>query len=231
MLAFNNDPELKIFLLKDLAAHREADEIVHGTYWTDGKGCAIGCSLEAVRKYRGDAKIDHRGHYLYETHLGIPEIIARLEDRIFEGISNGTAKDWPARFASAITPGANLSMIWPQFALWLLDVELRNSASKNDACAKSVADVATLFREWVDTKVKPPAAAWRAAAAAAADAAADAYAAAAAAWCAAAAVAAAAADAAAADAAADAAWCAAVVARTKFYERMADKLVELLAAA
>lgn len=72
MLAFLGKPELKTFVLDQLAAHREADRLVKGTYWERGKGCAVGCTLESVRHFNGHAraKIDHGNHALYETELG-----------------------------------------------------------------------------------------------------------------------------------------------------------------
>ena len=50
MLAFHNDAGLKDFVLAELARHREAERLLQGHgYWEDGKGCAVGCTLEAVR--------------------------------------------------------------------------------------------------------------------------------------------------------------------------------------
>src|SRR5690349_7382454 len=119
MQAFNNDDGLKRFVLDQLAAHREADRLVKGTYWEDGKGCAVGCTLEAVR-LRCGKKIEHGRHALYEPELGIPQALARLEDRIFENLPNEHSQRWPERFISAIAPGADLTLVWPRFALWLL---------------------------------------------------------------------------------------------------------------
>jgi hypothetical protein len=53
MLAYHNNPELKAFLLCELQRHREADRLVKGVYWQHGKGCAVGCTLDAVRRFNG----------------------------------------------------------------------------------------------------------------------------------------------------------------------------------
>ena len=45
MLAFHNDPSIKAEYLSRVAEHAAADQIIHGTYWMDGKGCAVGCTI------------------------------------------------------------------------------------------------------------------------------------------------------------------------------------------
>ena len=108
MLAYYNDPKIKNDILSQLADHASADEIVKGKYWEDGKGCAIGCTI-------------HSGNHMeYETKFGIPVMLARLEDRIFEGLPNEAAMKWPTRFMSAIEPGADLSLVGWKFQYWLL---------------------------------------------------------------------------------------------------------------
>jgi hypothetical protein len=108
LLAFHSDPKVKSKYLRRVRAHRKAEEIVHGKYWQDGKGCAVGCTIHSSQ------------HAAYETELGIPEVIARLEDSIFEGLDNGHSLEWPERFLAAIKPGADLSLVWPKFAVWML---------------------------------------------------------------------------------------------------------------
>jgi len=236
MIAFHGDSNLKARYVDRLKAHEVADEIIHGTYWENGKGCAVGCTIHSSN------------HGAYETELGIPMILARLEDRIFEGMSNGNSKEFPMRFLNAIPVGADLSSVWYQFAHWLL-VDEKDGVlrfAKTDRTKKAIQDVADLYAragrgEKVATKE------WQSARqyAAAATAAAAAYADAAAAYAAAAAPAVdaaaayAAADAAAAAPAVDAAAAAAAAAyadaaaaaRRKAYKRQADKLIELLMAA
>ena len=203
LIAYHNDPALKSFVLAQLVEHREHDKLVKGQYWENGKGCAVGCTLEAVRLHKGNAaKIAHNKHALYEAELGIPMILARLEDKHFEELSNGDSQAWPERFISAIKPGANLAMIWPRYALWLLSEELPQRA-KRPATVASLAEVAALYREWMEG-AKPSAERWLSARRNAA----DAYA-----------------------AYADAAAAAVYAARASFWKRSADKIIELLEAA
>lgn len=89
MKAFHNDPKIKAKYLKRVRAHAKADEIVKGRYWEDGKGCAVGCTIHSSN------------HSAYETELGIPRILARLEDTLFENLPNVLAKTWPYKDISS----------------------------------------------------------------------------------------------------------------------------------
>ncbi len=219
MIAYHNDPALKAKLLADLQAHADADRLVKGQYWENGKGCAVGCTLHSL-----GAKGNASNHAEYETRLGIPQALARLEDTIFEGLPNADAMRWPMRFSSAISPGADLSLVVWKWLHWLLmDGLPRVNDMAVTAVIKQCADVLVPLTRGEPVDRHAAAAAARAAAAyAAAEAAADA-----AAW---AAGAAARAARAATDAAARAARAADAAADVK-YQLMADKLIELLEAA
>ena len=108
MLAFFNKSSVKRTYLARVRAHAKADEIIHGTYWENGKGCAVGCTIHGS------------DHGKYETELGIPRILAKLEDVLFERMANGHAKEFPLQFLSAIKVGSDLSIVWPKFAHWML---------------------------------------------------------------------------------------------------------------
>lgn len=242
MLAYHNNPSIKAAILDQLARHRAADEIVQGYYWENGKGCAVGCTVH------GD------DHAKYETQFGIPQILARLEDCIFEGLPNDVAKGWPERFMSAIPVGANLSLVSWKFLHWLLTDEQVNPTINHPI----VCDVVKQCAEVLDPLAqglpvdriaarRAESAAWSAASATRADSAAR-ITARIAAWSAASAAERAAQRAAnAADNAASAvaraaeraavnaaestawsAWEAAKAAESAAYVRMADKLIELL---
>lgn len=108
MLAFHNKLSIKKFYLNRVLEHQKADEIIQGTYWQNGKGCAVGCTIH------------DSDHLKYETELGINVILAKLQDSIFEGLPNEKAKLWPGEFLNAINVGADLSEVWTKFAIWLL---------------------------------------------------------------------------------------------------------------
>lgn len=161
LIAFHNDPTLKQFVLDQLAAHREADKLVKSRYWENGKGCAVGCTLEAVRlRYsKFEDGISHESHALYESELGIPRIIALLEDKLFELLPNSESQAWPERFTAAIRPGADLTTVWPRFAHWMLAEEIP-PRTKDQRALASLAAVAALYREWV-AGAKPSVERWR----------------------------------------------------------------------
>ena len=107
--AYHNDPAIKEVLINQLQAHYDADEIIKGTYWQDGKGCAVGCSIHSS------------DHSLYEKELGLPEWIARVEDRIFEGLPNHLSKEWPLRFSKAVKIGSNIDKIKIPFLILVVE--------------------------------------------------------------------------------------------------------------
>jgi hypothetical protein len=211
LLAFHADPAVKEKYLTRVRAHRLADEIVQGYgYWQNGKGCAVGCTLHSSN------------HGAYETEMGIPRILARLEDRIFEGLPNDEAKTWPERFLSAAAPGADLSGVWPKWAHWMLVDPTAGvlRLAKREQSKLAIQGVADLYQRLIDGEA-PSVTEWsearsKADAADAASYAADAaYAASYAAY--------------AADAASYAAD--AADARKKFFGLASEKLLELMAAA
>lgn len=111
MLTFEKNPHLKDEIERQLIRHYEADEIIKGKYWDMGKGCAVGCTIHSS------------DHMLYESLFGIPVMLARLEDCIFEGLSNELAKEWPLRFWRSIKPGLDMSFVGWKFLYWILDDE------------------------------------------------------------------------------------------------------------
>lgn len=108
MLAYLNDPKVRKLYLSRVKAHEEADEIVQGKYWEEGKGCAVGCTIHGA------------DHSKFETELGIPAELAYLQDALFEALPAVEAKTFPAEFLGAIKTGADLSRVWDKFHVWLL---------------------------------------------------------------------------------------------------------------
>jgi len=238
LISFHGQQEIKDAHVAQLQAHYNADEIVQGKYWENGKGCDTGCSFHSS------------DHNQWAIQLGVPVIIGRLRDKIFEGLPNDKAKEFPLLCSNATPVGVNLENVWRKFMIWLL-VDTEEGVikyAKTEASKKAIQDVADAFADSLTKTV--PVETWRKARnAAAAAAAAAAYAAAAAAAAYAAADAAAYADA--ADAAAAAAYAAyaaaayaayadadaaaayaayadAAAARKAKYIKMSEKLIELL---
>jgi hypothetical protein len=247
--AYHGDAELKAKHIRSLLAHKRADSILQGTYgefhgngkaW---KGCAVACSLRSMLKARGefDRKRESYGdHEELAKLMGAPLELFHLQDRIFEGMAPELAREWPLRFAHAIRPGADLSLVWPRFAVIILsDPERGVQRHASERGKSAIAAVCALFERRI-AGLEPSSEEWAAAASAAWAAAAEAAAEAAAAR---AAEAAARAAASAARAAASAAWAAeaeawaaeaeawAEAAEAAHYSWMSDVLVGLLEAA
>ena len=108
MPAYHGDPAFRDEIISRMKAHAKADELIQGTGWENGKGCAVGCILH---EYRHEAGPDA---------IGWPEDLLRLYDEIFEGLRNGDAKSFAVEAAEAIQAGADLSLVGRRFSLWLL---------------------------------------------------------------------------------------------------------------
>jgi hypothetical protein len=108
LLSYHSDPAVKAKYLARVEGYAVADEIIKGRYWEAGKGCAVGCTVHGA------------SHGDFEGELGIPQMLAWLEDVIFEGLPNRTAKSWPQRFLASIDPGKDLSRVGWKFLYWLL---------------------------------------------------------------------------------------------------------------
>jgi hypothetical protein len=93
MLSFHNEQSTKDKYLSRVRAHQKADNLIRGTGWEGGKGCAVGCTLE------------NYDHSQYPVELGIPEWLARVEDTLFEGMSEKKSHTWPEKFLEAIPLG------------------------------------------------------------------------------------------------------------------------------
>jgi hypothetical protein len=112
MIAYHGKQSIKNKYLARVRKHREADQLVQGIgvqgRGASFRGCAVGCTLN---KYE---------HEAYPVELGVPVQIAHLQDAIFEGLAKEEAMAWPEAFLDAIQPGADLSMVWPRLAVWML---------------------------------------------------------------------------------------------------------------
>src|SRR5580704_4686592 len=138
MLTFHGKQELKDQRIAQVRAHRLADQLVHGTYWENGRGCAVGCTI-------------HSGHHeAYETELGIPVELALAEDHIFESLPDGKALLWPERFLEAIPVGVDLraTHVNKRYVLALLTDEKRGIIPRitNAQTKKQAEDLADFLR-------------------------------------------------------------------------------------
>ncbi len=126
MKSFNQ--ELKSALVAEIRKHREQDQVIQGTYGTfeDGRfrGCAVGCAIHSYLVAAGEDSIvvvvNSEYHDKYESLFGIPKILAELQDVIHEGLSDESFPTWPERFMEAVPTETELSLVFPKFAWWLI---------------------------------------------------------------------------------------------------------------
>jgi len=115
--AYHGDAALKRAMIAQMENHATHDRLVKGQYWQEGRGCAIGCTIQSA------------DHAQYEPRFGLPVMLARLEDAIFEGLPDADAIAWPVRFMAAAPIGADLSLVGWQ----LLERMLRRALTQIDA--------------------------------------------------------------------------------------------------
>jgi len=150
MLSFHSDPAIKEKYLTRVIAHRKADNIIQGTGWVEGRGCAVGCTLE------------NYDPSLYPVELGLPEWLARLEDIIFESLPEKDAVEWPEKFLEAIAVGVNVEMVRPKLAIRRLDrliVFQKSLAEKNPSVKEAIEQVIAaldLTKQLHQTEINEP---------------------------------------------------------------------------
>ena len=139
LTAYHSDPAVKLKYVSRMSAHQEADELVRGTYWNDGKGCAIGCTVHSA------------DHDKYETELGMPEWLARLEDGIFEGMSVAASRQFPLDLLSAIPVGfAKWDNLYHGFCAYVLRDICKFDKTKHPDVAAAVDAIIRLHEKWTE---------------------------------------------------------------------------------
>jgi len=141
MQSYHNSAELKEKIINQLQMHYDLDQIIQGTYWENGKGCALGCIMHQ------NGTEDEGIHISMQKELGIIQPIPRLIDRIFEGLDNEMAKEFPLKVMKAIPVGNDLSQVWSKFAVWLLidDEHGVIRHAKTDGAKNAIKNVTNLY--------------------------------------------------------------------------------------
>ena len=139
LCAYHGDPAIKLKYVGRVRSHQEADELVRGAYWKDGKGGAVGCTVHSD------------DHAAYETDLGMPKWLAYLEDRIFEGMSNAASRRFPLSLFSAIPVGfAAWDSLHHEFCAYLLRDVCEFDRAEDTATAAAVDAVIHLHERWTE---------------------------------------------------------------------------------
>jgi hypothetical protein len=163
-IAYHNNPELKAKAVASMREHRRLDTLQAGEAGQNGKGCAVWCILGEYDHKKGTAKIGFATQFL------------GLIDACFEGLAaNGDGQehgDFAINILEAVPVGASTDLIWQRWMYWLLSAEdsLLYKSDRDPRVKAAIAGVAALYKEWLDTGVKPGPERWEEARAAAAEA-------------------------------------------------------------
>lgn len=143
MQAYLNNPGLKKQTIAAMRQDIKADRLVKGHYWNGNNGCFVGCVI------RGESPNK------FEIQLGIPRVLARLADRIFESLDYDDSKKFSIDYLKAIMPGSDLSGVWDKLALWgLIDKKYGViNFAKKDSTKKVIQDVADLYKRKISGEV------------------------------------------------------------------------------
>lgn len=134
MLSFHNDQSVKEKYLSRVRRHREMDNIVQGIGWENGKGCAVGCTLQNYNYSR------------YPIELGLPEWLARLEDIIFENLPKKDSALWPEQFLQFTPVGVNVEFVKNKLSIIRLDRMISIQEKNRD----NFSDMKDLFNLVID---------------------------------------------------------------------------------
>lgn len=108
--AFFGDRGLREQLIARVTQHRLAQQVVQGSViWSGEFGSAVGCTLHG-ENFDG-----------YEHEFGIARVLACLKEALFQRLPAEEAVLWPERFLAAVRPNADLSKVWAEFVIWLLN--------------------------------------------------------------------------------------------------------------
>ncbi len=148
MKAFHNDPAIKAKYQARLAEHHRLDQIVQGIGFKNGRGCAVGCTL------------DNYDHKAYPHELGLPTWLAFLEDAIFEGLPVTKASQFAVDFIDTIPVGANVEKVQWQLSILrnmqLIDLLAGNTEPYALECVKAIEGVIASCYERITTMAAWP---------------------------------------------------------------------------
>jgi len=111
-------------------------------------------------------------HSQYEKLFGIPEVIAKIKDRIHGGLPDVESEAWALRFSNAVPVETDLSGVWPGFAMALM-VDKKHGVINNAKTQKQrkvIEDCADLYKNGPDVDTEEATKIIRAATSCAADA-------------------------------------------------------------
>lgn len=139
ILAFHCDSSRKSFFLARIRQHIEAGDVLQTRPCynkVNRTGSASGITIHS------NCPED------YELELGIPGVLAQLEDVLGSAMSAERAAVWPEEFLAAISVGADLTGVWAKFVEKLLGDTDAGVISKaeNDEQRAAIKQVVDLYK-------------------------------------------------------------------------------------
>lgn len=156
MIAFHGDVSIKASLHTELRAGRARGEFV-----SRGRGGIRSHLLSPDPVIAGLVQERREQTYgLYQDRLGIPAVLAAVYELLYEWLPRDANEDWPIQFAEAIPVGADLSLVWPRLAIWLLtDAAQGLARHAADGVRETISRVASLYQLTIDG-ARPPDRLW-----------------------------------------------------------------------
>ena len=158
-LSYHNDEGLKDAFVKEIETHRRLDAFIQGTY-DDGyvgvfKGCSVGCSIHSMNRIQGTS-INYEDHAALAEAVGWPEWLVRLQDTLFEGMSEEDSKNWTLSLANAVPVGKDINPVKWRFCSYLMqgNIERVENLDINEALKAKVITAIEQCKELHDNAIK-----------------------------------------------------------------------------
>ena len=139
MLSYHNDAAIKAIYVERFAQHRAADAVIQGQGYENGRGCFVGCTLQAYN------------HSQFPLELGWPEWLARLADTIFESLPEKQAAQFGTDLLNAVPVGADLNAIKGPFLLSIQRRNLERLKDNKEPYAQQCRDAIQGVIAWLET--------------------------------------------------------------------------------
>ena len=112
MQAWHNSKKTKQHYLAIAKRHEKKGDFAQGLYWgsTSGKGVNLSCWCDEPGQ----------GYPALAAAMGLPPELLHFAEGLFEALPEDRFAAWPARFVSAIRPGADLRHTWCKFLHWVM---------------------------------------------------------------------------------------------------------------
>jgi hypothetical protein len=130
MESYHNDQALKQKYVNRMQAHIDADELIRGIGYENGRGCAIGGTLN---------KYEHEG---FPKELGLPVWLAHLADFIFENLPDDKYSTFPLKLLQAIPIGVDVEPVRHRLAI----LRLTPLAEANPSVREVIISIITLHQ-------------------------------------------------------------------------------------